>query len=480
MSAKPTVEPFRAQLSLRPLSETISKNSRRHSAQVSAVITEMDLPETMGDILKLADESLVSGTWKQYVDNAINENVAGERNVKDSLLYSGISARLPTKLHMLTMAESQHGKTFLETQTGMVLFPSIFEDITEISPKAMYYEIREKRNPRLYDGRIVMIDELNDMSEMLRQFVKKATTNDRKRLTLKTVEDQKYREMTIEGLPVVWTNTYELVEDAGNQLHNRFFKVNHENTDEQGYAIETMQQEQSTFGRRCDESPAVSAARHIIKKIMDLDNLQPKRPLVLNPFGRHICETEHGRRNRRPMLDALISAIAYANRFQSTTFEDDETLLVLTSMADIRAGMAIYEANEEAQRTSTPEYLTRFLKLFEPEEWLTKVELSARTEKKWGEAMSAESCYVYAHDLEKKNLLTSRKRTDYMSGLETRTFEYTPLSLNNSKTFILDTNFANRELLAKTVKQQIERSLKSFTEMRESGIAAIVDRLLTK
>ena len=443
-----------------------------------ADIDDLPLPTAMGDLLMVADESLMKGTWKWYVDKAVDENAAGERNVKDSLLYSGISAKLPTKLHMLTMAESQHGKTFLETQMGMVLFPSIFEDITEISPKAMYYEVREKQNPHLYDGKIVMIDELSDMSDLLRQFVKKATTNDRKRLTLKTVEDQKYREMTIEGLPVVWTNTYELVEDAGNQLHNRFFKVNHENTDEQGDAVEIMQEEQSTFGRRCDESPAVTAARHIINKILDRNN--KKRPLVLNPFGRQICETEHGRRNRRPMLDALISSITYANRFLCPTFEDDETLLVLTTLTDIREGMAIYEANEEAQRTSTPEYLTRFLKLFEPEEWLTKYELSARTEKKWGEAMSAESCYVYAHDLEKKNLLTSRKRIDELSGLETRAFEYAPLSLNDSKTFILDSNFANRELLAKTVKEQIERSLKAFTETRESGISVIVDRLLTK
>ena len=78
----------------------------------------MHLPETMGDLLKFADESLAKGTWKGLISAAIDENVAGERNVKDALLYSGISARLPTKLHSLTMAESQYGKTFLETQVG--------------------------------------------------------------------------------------------------------------------------------------------------------------------------------------------------------------------------------------------------------------------------------------------------------------------------------------------------------------------------
>ena len=130
--------------------------------------------------------------------------------------------------------------------------------------------------------------------------------------------------------------------------------MNLENTDEQGDAVETMQQEQSTFGRRCGESSAVMAARHIINKILDRDN--PKRPLVSNPFGRHICEIEHKARNRRPMLDSLISAIAYANRFLRPQFESDDTLLVLASIADVREGMAIWETNEEAQRTSVPEY----------------------------------------------------------------------------------------------------------------------------
>jgi len=350
----------------------------------------------------------------------------------------------------------------------------------------MYYEVQEKKNPHLYDGKIVMIDELNDMSEMLRQFVKKATTNDRKKLSLKTVDDQKYREMTIDGLPVVWTNTFELVEDAGNQLHNRFFKVNLEDTDEQGDAVESMQQEQSTFGRRYDESPAVVAARHIIKKIMDLDNPKPKRPLILNPFGRHICEPKHGARNRRPMLDSLISATTYANRFQRPQFEDDDMLLVLVSIADVNEGLAIYQANEEAQRTSAPEYLTRFLKLFEPGEWLTKVELSTRTGEKRGEALSAEVCYQYAHDLEEKNLLTSRRRTEYRYDfatedkipIEGKSFEYSPLSLDNSRIFILDSNFANKDLLATTIKQQIERSLVSNTNTRELDVEVIIERLL--
>ena len=106
--------------------------------------------------------------------------------------------------------------------------------------------------------------------------------------------------------------------------------------------------------------------------------------------------------------------------------------------------------------------------------------MSDRTEKKIGKAMSAETCYQNAHDLEEKDLLTSRKRTDYLSGLETRSFEYSPLSLDNSRNFILDSNFSNRELLAKTVKQQIERRLESSTNTTESEIGAIVDRLLTE
>ena len=71
------------------------------------------------------------------------------------------------------------------------------------------------------------MDEFNDRPDDLKALVKKWSTNSNGVLTLKVVDEKrKFLELRVKGAPVIWTNSMELVEDVGNQVHNRFFKLN--------------------------------------------------------------------------------------------------------------------------------------------------------------------------------------------------------------------------------------------------------------
>jgi hypothetical protein len=427
-------------------------------------------PDILGDLLKYASFSLRDGTWKRHIDAALDLKIAGENVNRDMLLYSGISSVLPGKLHVLAQGTSQYGKSYLERKVGEMLFPDCFEDISSLSSKALYFECREKSNPRLYADKIAFVDELADAPEIVQNFLKAATSQGVDRLNLKTVEDMKYLPATIDGLPVFWSSTFQIPEkDKGNQLLNRFFLISIDESEEQNRRVDELQAHAAAFGVE-EDPPAIMAARNIVAEILRNEK-EGRKPIVLNPFAPFVKTCANGGRNRRPMLEALIAAIAYANRFTRPCFEDDKRRIVLASRGDVQEAMRLWSVNERAQQLKIPPHLRTFLEVFEgPDDWLTPDEAATRYSIGRDRPISSDSAYTYLHELAGRDIITSHRRRDSF-GEETRRFEFAPLagSLTNSRTFELDSVSCTTDVLAKVVEREIPASLTDFGINEDRG-----------
>jgi hypothetical protein len=89
------------------------------------------------------------------------------------------------------------------------------------------------------------------------------------------------------------------------------------------------------------------------------------------------------------------------------------SVVLLASLSDNLEAIRIWEKNEDSQLTAVPEYLRDVLALFAPDIWRTKEELVDTYQLKYGDKrkpISADTAYQYAHKLEQKDLLTSKRR----------------------------------------------------------------------
>jgi hypothetical protein len=290
---------------------------------------------------ELAQESLYDGTWRQHVQKAMDQVIAGENNAKWTHFYSALTAWLFDKNHVDLTGKSQRGKSWVQNQMGTTFFPDIYLDI-DISAKVLQYKAREKKNTHLLDGKILQVDELADAPEQVRDFIKKLTTNRRKKLTYESLDkNNKPIELELDGMPVVWANNMETIEEKGNQLMNRFFKTNVDESIAQSKTVEQHQKNEMMFGRRMNED-AVSLTKKIIELITKEGGFE-----VLNPFAGFLEQGDYSVLNRLPMYHSLLSGIAYANRFARPCFEVDGQKYIFASMADNQEALKIFYENEK-------------------------------------------------------------------------------------------------------------------------------------
>lgn len=161
-----------------------------------------------------ARKALKDGTWKEIVKKAEDQMITGEDFTKKALFHSGISSGLKDeRLHIFLMGDSQLGKSFIQEKMG-ALFPGIFTFASSMSAKSPYAEAEANKDPGFYNHKILGLDELADQSEATRDFVKAATSNQQKKMVNKTLDERrKFNLQSLEGMPVLWTNSMDVFED---------------------------------------------------------------------------------------------------------------------------------------------------------------------------------------------------------------------------------------------------------------------------
>jgi hypothetical protein len=265
-------------------------------------------------------EALRNGSWWEVVDKAINEFLAGEPLLRKVVIYSALSTGLKdSHIHLTAQGDSQTGKSYAFRSIGSKLFPGIFIDIASMSGKAMFYAAKDAENPRLFDGKIMMIDELADQSETTLDFLKAGMSPGAKKLTNLTVDEhKKASNQNLEGMPVFWSTAAEPIEDAEGQIMNRPFIVNPDESPDQTRKVLEFQREAASVKLIENIRSEIPRAQRLLERI-----LEEKDFIIYNLFVDHIkiSEVDAKARNTLPMFFNLVAAITYAHRFGRQVIE---------------------------------------------------------------------------------------------------------------------------------------------------------------
>lgn len=338
-----------------------------------------------------------AGHWRAILAGC-DAIAGGEHRGKVTHVLSGLSSGLEDKLHIYAMSRTQGGKSWLQKRLGIGLFPD-FECANTSSPKAPYYEAKD--NPKCFENSVRMYDEFRDQSAEFQSQIKTLTSHGVRNVILKTVDtDRKFLKASIDGLPVVWINSEAPVQDE--QVLNRFFKMNLDESTAQDGLVEKFQKEEEKLGDKRKRSEGViGQARSEISFILGDKNI-----CVLNPFAEFLKVVVPGNRNMRPMISTIVKTLAYSNRIIRPCV-DDRT--ILASLSDNIIGFYVWNWYERFQICKVPERHLRFLGALEPNRRYTNEELADAYARKYPNErkLSPDSCYQYAHHLETLNLMGS-------------------------------------------------------------------------
>jgi len=359
-------------------------------------------PVTEPEGLVVADDATIqryrtAGHWKAILAGC-DVIAGGEQRGKVLHVLSGLSSGQDDKLHIYAMSRTQGGKSWLQKGLGASLFPN-FECANSSSPKAPYYEAKD--NPKCFEYSIRMYDEFPDQSLEFQNQIKTLTSHGVRNVTLKTVDkERKFLKATIDGLPVIWINSEAPVQDE--QVLNRFFKLNLDESSAQDSLVEEFQKEEEKLGdKRKRHQNVIARARNEISFILSDKNI-----CVLNPFAEFLKVTVPGNRNIRPMISTIAKSLAYSNRVIRPCV-DERT--ILASLSDNIIGFYLWNWYERFQICKVPERHLRFLGALEPHQRYSNEELAEAYARKYPneKKLSPDSCYQYAHHLEKLNLMGS-------------------------------------------------------------------------
>jgi len=397
---------------------------------------------------------LKDGTWRYALEDALDELVAGETFLKWLLFYSACSSGLKDRrLHLLTLGDSQQGKSYTQEQVGFNFCSDILLYASAMSAKAVYYEAAAKDNPHLYEHKILLVDEFKDLSDSTKATIKSITSNGKVRITNKTVDkDRQYVEQTLEGMPVVWANTAEAFEDRENQISNRYLKVNVDESQDQTRRIEGFQKEKEALGPFRNAQTAVPNGRAIITKILEEKDFE-----VVNLFAYGLEQDGRRARNIFPMFSTLVASITYANRFQRQRIDLlDGRKVLFATLTDNEEAACIWAHYNGTQTTGVADRHIRLLNsMLEGEEYSVEDATAAYNMAFPQKQISTKTCADYLSELAGKNLVISRRDEG------SRRYFYSKLSCQlpkNSQLIIGKDYRSNPELLDEALDELKEHA----------------------
>ncbi len=419
------------------------------------------------------DYYLTTGGWRGVVNDALDSWIVGEDHLKWLLFYSGASSSLPEHLHVNLVGESQKGKSALEEKVSELFPQERVQMVQSMSPKAAYYKSAEGGGA-YYANKILVFDEFADLSDNTRDMIKALMSLGNRPLINDTVsERRKAIHQVIEGRPVVWANSADLIDDTMAQLKNRFFTASIDESDELDEKVNKRQRKVSKYGRPTKEIELVGLAKQLVAELVAETGFE-----VLIPLIDTIGQRDMSNRGEFERFRILISSIAYVNRHRRLNFRDDNRKFIIASQSDLEEAVDIWNHFNKTQSTGL---CPRHHHLIETMRRIPSSDIetiTANYNKGRKKPISSKTVYNYLGQLSDRDVVTMTTEPGEDGGHGVRKYSLVRKDDYNDSQFfptpIWQDNIGIREMLA-TELGALESIFPNFPTEQESVMAALLN-----
>lgn len=291
---------------------------------------------------------LTNGNPLKYCLESLKQLHIGEEHILLLLLLSGVTPGLRDRrwlIHCMGVGQSGKGKTNSMEVVGKIF--NNFDVNISASPKSIFYKAD---NETLVNNGILFFPE-NDCKSEEFLALERVLTDDKDIIPRHdTVINQKAVTLEIPQINVMWRNSVGTSTDDENQLNNRYYIFN---------VDESKEQDQAVFEHIINNFN-VSQIRNdydisVCKIITDLIKEESKQIII--PYIRGINLTAQDDRRTLKKFLRLIVAVTYFNRFQRVSSDN----MIFSEVQDFEIANAIWEKINKYESSKLPEYETNIL-----------------------------------------------------------------------------------------------------------------------
>jgi len=294
-----------------------------------------------------AENVIKKGDSFEYVFNTIKKRHVGEEMALVLLMFSGASSGMMDRkrtLHVMAVGGSGKGKT--DAMTNVLKVFTEHERVVSSSPMAMFYKAQKGK---MINGGIIFFPENDTKGEFLNALERIMTDREDSTPSHETVIRNGWEKLEIKEINALWRNSVYASEDEDNQLNNRYFMFNvDESIDQDNYVFNHII---NSYGDdKIEGERDLRISRYVTSRIKE------KPCKVKIPFRYYIDADPSMKRDRRTIVKflMLIEASAYFNRF-NRVMNENETM-ILADMQDFAIAQRIWKSisrQEMTKRTAT-------------------------------------------------------------------------------------------------------------------------------
>lgn len=279
----------------------------------------------------------------EYCLNTLTKRHIGEKNILLLLLISAITPGMKDRkflIHCMGVGASGKGKTNSMEVTGKIF--NNFETVISASPKNIFYKAGDNK---LITNGVLFFPESDINSEEFTA-LERVITDDLSTIPKhETVIQQKAKALEIKQINVMWRNSVGTSTDDDNQLNNRYYIFN---------VDETKEQDELVFDHILDNwnntTKEDDTDLNVCKAITDLIKQEPKKVLI--PYIKFIdLDNKQDRRTIKKFLK-LVVAVTYFYRHQRILGDEN---YILSEIKDFDIALHIWNSinkNESSKMTN--------------------------------------------------------------------------------------------------------------------------------
>lgn len=283
-----------------------------------------------------------------YCLEVLKKQHIGEEYILLLGIISGISTGLRDRkmlIHVMGVGASGKGKTDSLERVGSIF--SNYEPVISASPKNIFYKAA---NETLVDNGILFFPE-NDTKDIEFQALERVLTDDKDIIPKhETVINQRAVSLEIKQINVMWRNSVGTTDDEDNQVNNRYYIFNVDETIEQDNNVYDHILENWNINQK-----NIDEELHICNAITDYIKNEPVKIII--PYIRCIDLSYKGDRRTIKKFLRLVSVITYFYRFQRIKSED----IILSERKDFQIANIIWEKINRYESSKLPEYETNII-----------------------------------------------------------------------------------------------------------------------